>query len=193
MGQDSAVTIYISASSELRMERDTVARTVAELPVTVVWHVVQTPVGAGPLDRDALQDADLHLLVLGSDIRAPVGLELQVVRRAGRPSVAFLKQDVARTPAGQVFIKEAGVDWQPFGDVGDLRRQVRRVLARHLVRHASRYALSADEVDKLKAVLNETSADDVEPEEGGAGDSAVILSRKRFRPSEGVPLDDPDR
>ena len=110
MGQDTAVTIYISAATDLRMERDALARMIAELPVTVVWRVFQTPSGTEPLDVEALQDADLHVVILGGDLRAPVGLELRQVQRAGRPSVAFLKHDVARTPAGQVFVNEAGVE-----------------------------------------------------------------------------------
>lgn len=187
MSQENAVTLYISAASDLYVERDMLARMIAELPVSVVWRVLQTPLSSEPLNVEALQSANLHVLIIGSDIRAPVGLEL---RHAQRPVVAFLKHDVARTPAGQVFINEARVDWRRFEDAHDLRRQVQRVVARHLLRHATAYALSPEEIERLEDLLSADEAGSEQDEqEGGAGDSAVILSRERFRPSEGVEID----
>ena len=67
------------------------------------------------------------------------------------------------------------------------------MLARRLARHATRYALSPTEVDQLEALWEPRASEATAGEEGGAGESAVILSRERFRPSEGVPLDDSDR
>ena len=190
MGANRPVTLYISAAADLMAEREALARMVAALPVTLAWRIAQTPVtDADFLDLEALQVADLHLLVMGSDIRAPVGLEERIASRAGRLSAAFLKRGILRTPAGQVFIKGAGVAWQPFADVADLTRQVQRLLVEHLVSYALRYALTPEEVARLEAL---TPAE--EPARGGggkeAGHSAVILSRERFEPSEGVVVDE---
>ncbi len=49
-----SVTIYISAAPDLMAERETLARMIAELPVTLPWHIVQTPTEAEPIDTDAL-------------------------------------------------------------------------------------------------------------------------------------------
>jgi hypothetical protein len=187
MDTNRPVTIYISAASDLMAEREALARMIAALPVTLAWRIAQTPVtGGDSLDLGALQAADLYLLVMGSDIRAPVGLEWHRVGRARRPSVAFLKQGVLRTPAGQVFIRDAGVAWRPFTDAADLSRQVQRLLAKHLVRHAPHYALTPDEVAQLEALPTaNTSAE--QPVQGKeAGHSAVILSLERFEPGEGI-------
>ena len=186
MGANRPVTIYISAAADLMAEREALARMVAALPVTLAWRIAQTPVtDADFLDLEALQVADLHLLVMGSDIRAPVGLEERIVSRAGRLSAAFLKRGILRTPAGQVFIKGAGVAWQPFADAADLTRQVQRLLVEHLVSYALRYALTPEEVARLETL---TPAEEPARGAGGkeAGHSAVILSRERFEPSEGV-------
>ena len=191
MSANLPVTIYISAASDLMAERETLARMIAELPVTLAWHIAQTPVRpADSLDTEALRVADLHFLVMGIDIRAPVGLEWHIAGQFPRPSVAFLKRGVLHTPAGQVFIRDTRVTWQPFADAADLSRQVQLVLAEHLVRHAPRYALTPDEVVQLKALAAADTAV-AQPALGEeAGHSAVILSRERYEPSEGIVVDE---
>ncbi len=97
--QDSVI-IYISAASDLVAEREALARMVVELPVTLAWHICQTPTGAERLDGESLQAADLYLLLMATDIRAPVGMELHMALQAGKKVNAFLKRAVPRTPAG---------------------------------------------------------------------------------------------
>lgn len=183
------VTIYISAAADLMAEREALGRIIAGLPVTLAWRIVQTPLGADPLDLDAVRQADLYLLILGGDIRAPVGLEWYTANQARRPGYAFLKQGLARTLAGQAFERDTGADWQPFTEVADLRRQVERLLVGHLLRYAIRYALTSVELERLTVL--QASVQEREPSAGdeGAGHSAVILSRERYMPNEGVIVD----
>ncbi len=184
------VIVYISAASDLMAEREALARMIAGLPVTLPWRIIQTSTGAEPLDLESLQAADLYFLVMGSDIRAPVGLEWLTARRAQRTVNAFLKQGVGRTPAGQVFISQTKVVWQPFTDAAaDLSRQARQVLTKHLDRYAIQYALTPAELEQL-AVL--PKSEEKKEAIGGqeAAQSAVILSRERYTPSGGVIVDD---
>ena len=95
------VIVYISAASDLMAEREALARMIAGLPVTLPWRIIQTSTGAEPLDLASLQAADLYFLVMGSDIRAPVGLEWLTARRAQRTVNAFLKQGIGRTRPGR--------------------------------------------------------------------------------------------
>ncbi len=184
------VIIYISAAADLMAEREALARMIAELPVTLAWRIIQTPLRAEPLELEAVAAADLYFLLMGSDIRAPVGLEWLTTQRAGRPVSAFLKQAVGRTPAGQVFINQTKVAWQPYTDAADLRRQARQILVNHLTRHALQYALTPAELEQLVA-LEEAQAEPAQAAGGQeAGQSAVILSRERYMPSEGVIVDD---
>lgn len=191
MNTNRPVIIYISAASDLMAERETLARMIAALPVTLAWHILQTPItDADTLDLEALGGADLHLLVMGSDIRAPVGLEWHVVRRAHLPSVAYLKRGVLRTPAGQIFIKDAGVVWRPFTDAGDLSQQVQHMLVEYLVGHVPHYALTADEVAQLEALLAADTPGEQPSHGEEAGHSAIVLSRERYLPGEGIIVDE---
>ena len=191
MSTDQPTTIYISAASDLMAEREALARMIAALPVTLAWRIVQTPIAeVEPLDLEALGSADLYFLVMGSDIRAPVGLEWLTARRVRSSAVAYLKRGVPRTPAAQVFINDRSMVWQTFGDAADLSSQVQGVLTEHLVRHAIQYALTPDEIAALEALpASDTAMDQVGRSEE-AGHSAVILSRERFEPSGGVVVDE---
>jgi hypothetical protein len=184
------VTIYISAASDLMAEREALGRMIAALPVTLAWRIVQTPLGVELLDLEAVRLADLHLLVLGGDIRAPVGLEWHTAHHARRPSLAFLKKGLARTLAGQAFVRDVNVAWQPFTDAADLSRQVERALAEHLIHHAVHYALTPAEVEQLTALHPIETKPTPPTKSKDAGHSAVILSRERFMPSEGVIVDE---
>jgi hypothetical protein len=180
------VIIYISAAPDLTTERETLARMIAELPVTLAWRIVQTPTGAEQLDTAALLKADLYFLVMGGDIRAPVGLELHTAQRAGKPVNAYLQRDSGYTPAGQVFIRQAGLTWQPFAGAASLSRHIRRRIVEHLVRHAIEYVLSPTELSQLETLLTAEAGAEPAASAEGAGHSAVILSRERYTPSEGV-------
>jgi hypothetical protein len=185
--------LYLSAAGDLEAEREMVGRAVASVPVTLGWRVVQSPLRDDPVDFEAVARADVHLVLLGGDARAPVGLEWQAARRAGRRPVLFKKQGVARTPAGDEFARYAGFQapWRPFGDAADLRRQVLRLLADHLLEQSIYYALAPEELARLqewRARLDKDAAAD-DRSGRGAGDSAVILSPERYVPSEGILLE----
>jgi hypothetical protein len=184
------VTIYISAAADLMAEREALARMIAGLPVSLAWRIMQTPLGREPLDLETLAAADLHLLVMGGDIRAPVGLEWHTAQRSRRPGQAFLKQGIARTPAGQVFIGQTRQSWHPFHDTADLSRQVRRLLVEHLLEHAVRYRLTPAEFEQLRHLQEKADVSEPSASSGEAGRSAVILSRERFTPRSGVVVDD---
>ena len=183
------VIIYISAASDLMAEREALARLIAALPVTLAWRILQTPLKAEILDLAVLQKADIYVLVMGGDIRAPVGLEWRVAQQTGRSSVAFLKRGIPRTPAGQNFSREAGALWQLFADATDLRRQAQQMLVEHLLTHALDYGLTPIEVEQLQALQRAGQAPDQPTTSQDAGRSAVILSPERFEPSEGILLE----
>jgi hypothetical protein len=189
MSTKHSVTIYISAASDLMAEREALARMIAALPVTLVWRIMQTPLTEmDPLDLNALSSADLYFLLMGSDIRAPVGLEWLTARRVRRSAVLFLKRGIPRTPAAQVFIKDVGDIWQSFQDAADLSRRIQHMLSEHLLRHAVRFLLTPEEIVGLEVLSTSDATLDQAGRGEEAGHSAVILSRDRFEPSEGVVL-----
>jgi hypothetical protein len=182
------VLLYISAASDLALEREVLSRAITEIPTSLGWRIVETPVADEPLDLEAAAQADLHLLILGGDIRAPVGAEWLAARRAGHMPTLFLKQS-AHTPAALFFIRdiERYAAWRPFDDAADLRRQVLTLLVEHILNHAIYYQINPGEFEKLHAwqELETPEKQPVDKTRGGAGASSVILSPERVISSEG--------
>ncbi len=200
MQMPNSVLLYISAAADLERERETLGRAVTEIPVSLGWRIVQSPSRDEPIDPDAVIQAGLHLLLLGSDVRAPIGLEWQIARRAGRRPVPFLKQEILRTPAALNFLRflEAQAAWRPFKDAADLRYQAHLLLAQHLLDRAGLYALSPLELARLedwRAGLDASTPVAGGELRGGAGESGILFSPERYVPSEGIlirPDDDVD-
>ena len=138
------VLVYISAAPDLQPEREIVGRAVSAVPVTLGWRVVQSPSGDAPADLEAAARADVHLLLLGRDIQAPIGREWIAARRAGCRPVPLLKRGVLQTPAAQSFQRyiEQQVAWRPFRDCAELRFLGLTLLANHIMAQAQHYALS---------------------------------------------------
>jgi hypothetical protein len=185
--------LYISAAPDLELERDALGRAVTELPVDLNWRIIQSPRGNEVLDREALKRADVHLLLMGGDIRAPVGLEWLAAVRSGRRPYLLLKDAVSRTSAGAAFVRHVAdmERWEPFTGPEDLRRLVLLHLSAHVLDHASELGLTAGEVDRLRRWQEELASARPGPaqtERGGAGESGLLLSLERFRPSEGIRL-----
>jgi hypothetical protein len=186
------VLLYISAALDLEPEREVLGRAVIEVPVSLGWRIVQSPRRDEPADLDAVVQADVHLLLLGGDIRAPIGQEWLAARRAGRRPALFLKQEVLRTPAADNFVRyvEEQATWRPFEDAADLRRQVLRLLAEHLAHHAAHYALFPADLARLQAwqVGLQALPSGLDESGRGTGESSVVLSPERYAPSEGILL-----
>ena len=191
------VRLYISAAADLEQERDLLGRSVSELPVQHGWIIHQSPRKNDPLDLDAVTSSDVHLLLIGGDIRAPVGLEWYMARRVGLQPALFLKSGIQRTLAAQDFIRFTGKQaiWEPFLDRADLRLKVLSLLANYIVDRAVYFGLSPSELDTLnswRAQLKLESlgyADDII---GGAGESGQIYSIERYVPSGGILLEPAD-
>lgn len=184
--------LYISAASDMEAERDLLARSVIAVPADLTWRIEQSPRANQPLDQAAIAQADLHLLLLGSDIRAPIGLEWLAARRFGRMPLTLLKQGASRTLAAEDFRRfiERQRPWRPFASPADLKRQVQRLLGQKILDRAVSYGLSSDEIVGLQGwlvELDETPESDAELP-GGAGDSSFIFSKERFEPSSGILL-----
>jgi hypothetical protein len=189
MFSNRPVTIYISAAPELMAEREALAQMIAKLPVTLAWHIVQTPREGELVDREALQLADLFFLIMGSDIRAPIGTEWYLAQQTRRQIFPFLKQGLAHTPAGQVFVRDIRVPWRSFINTSQLSRQAQQLIIEHLLLHAVEYGLTSTEIAELEKRL--AAADSPQTEEAkGAGHSAILISRERYMPSEGVVVDE---
>jgi hypothetical protein len=168
--------LYISAANDLEPERDLLGRIVTEIPTTLGWRIVQTPHVGESLNIEAIIHSDVHILLLGSDIRAPIGFEWLMARRAQRISHLFLKRNTPRTLAAQAFVREIQTltNWRLFSDISDLRHQVLILITDHIINHPRYYELKENELLKLKTFRDELQSAEKEPVEetrGGAGDT----------------------
>lgn len=187
------VTVYISAAGDLMREREVLNRAVTEIPTTLAWRIYQTPLTVHEPDLESLATIDIHVLVLGSDVRAPVGVEWAIARRTRRLPVLFLKSGILRTQAAQAFERELAryTAWMPYQSIVELKRRFQLLVSRHLLSRRAHYKLGDAEYTRLEEwqkIIGQADARNEDQILGGAGDSGVIFSVERFMPSDGVLL-----
>jgi len=184
--------LYVSAGPDLDQEREFIGQAIARLPLSLGWSVQYTPSaqeGHGA-DPEPILACHFHIILLGVDIRAPVGWELWVARGAGKDSMGFAKE-VSHTPAATAFFRQSDVSWVPFKQPSELKVLVQEALARRLVENPSPYGVSLPEWEALSAFLKEprrAAADRIgdDLQGSGAGRGGVILSPGHDLPPGGV-------
>lgn len=185
------ILLYVSAGPDLAAEREVLGRAITEIPVDLGWRIFQTPASGRLVDREAVELADIHLFLLGSDVRAPIGFEWTVARQAERWPIPLLKGGVGRTPAAWEYARFIGFQrrWFPFEQPADLRRRALRLLSAFILFKMDELQLSLVEIQTLLGWRKRLSDRPVDVETiGGAAEGGVLLSKERYRPVEGVPL-----
>lgn len=186
-----SVTFYISAANDLSYERDLLSRVATEVPVTLGWQIFLTPIKGELVNVSAIQGADIHVLLLGKDIRAPIGYEWYRARSVGKKPLLFYKREVPHTPSADDFIRtlNSNSTWLNYVDLSDLRHQVLQHLGNLILNRADVFALQSIELDQLSSWLKDleqAEPDQIDATQGGAGESSIILSAERFIPKDGV-------
>lgn len=191
------VRLFVSAGPDLEAEREIIGRAVARLPVSLGWAIKRTPKLSEPLTPvlEAVRDCDFYVLLLGTDIRAPVGWELITARRAQKTILAFLKEETVRTPAARVFIRDAQVSWTPFHSGQELETLIQKALAQRILERAESYAISPAEWETLSALVEQEEYKDMADQElreaSGAGGGGVIIAPGHDLPPGGVLVGEP--
>lgn len=183
--------LYVSAANDLLSERDLIGRSVTEIPVSLGWNIIFSPLKGKQIDTNAISQADIHILMLGQDIRAPIGYEWLVSMRGNRNPILFLKDEVPRTPAALDFIRtlEDYSNWHKYHNHADLRHQILVLISKYLITKAKFFALKPLEYEKLtewSKELEDQKPEQIEETQGGAGESSIIISSERFVPRDGV-------
>jgi hypothetical protein len=193
--------IFISAAPDLEVEREAVGKAIASLPVSLGWVINYTPGRGEPLAPafEAAAASDFYVLLLGMDIRAPVGSELVIARQSGKRILRFLK-DVARTPAARVFVRDIRLEWNHFATAAELGPLLKAALAEQIVEGAQAYGISVLDWERLSAFLAESKSqeaservrEEIAPDYRGAGKDGVIVAPGRDLPEEGVLIERPE-
>ena len=177
-----SIRLFVSSSPDLAAEREALGQAVAELPISTGWELKHTP-DVGEDGREALAfigHCDLYSTVLGSDFAAPMGLEWEWARKAGKPVLAFLKRR-RRSPSAQSHLRNSTVAWTEFESAIELKGRLTRALAQILLDRGEQFGLHLDDITGLLAETEQVQEGlTVEPDRlHGAGKGGVILSRDR--------------
>lgn len=182
--------LYVSISPDLGHEREVMGRAVAGLPVDVGWEVSYTPgpTDPNPVDPLTAARADVYVLALGADIRAPMGVEWTAARRAALTPLALLKE-VPHTPAAQEFVKTGDIAWVNFKLGSELTPKLQLRLCQAILDRAARFQLSTPEWSTLQEFvkgLQEKQTSPAEDTRQGAGQGGVIFAPSREAGQGGV-------
>ena len=181
------IYLYVSSSSGLYAERETVGQVIAELPLTIGWRIDHTPL-PGVVRRDTgvhTEGCDIYALILGSDFSAPMGAELRQALLGGRVPLAFRKE-CTRSPSAQDALRRAETEWHTFPTMEAFRRLFAEELLRVLLRRAVELGLELDEVERLTELARGTGGTKAEqttvsrrvPLVGDVDRGGVILGRE---------------
>ncbi len=187
--------LYISTASDLLAERDLLSRSVTEIPVSLIWQINFSPIGEKKVDEELIQDADVHILILGTDIRAPIGYEWHLSRHLGRRPLFFRKKGISRTLAAQTFYRSFSNygNWCIFESLASLRFQALKHITQTILDKTAYFDLKQVEFESLSSFIDELD-EHVDDELSGmdrvAGEDSIIFSRERFTPKGGVLIKD---
>ncbi|MEA3406681.1 MAG: hypothetical protein U9R48_01205 [Chloroflexota bacterium] len=177
---DKELGIYISAVPEADAECELVGRLLAEMPRSVKWTIKRTPrpYEDQRIDAEALRQSQFYLIVLGSDIVAPMGIEWRMAQESSLETFAFRNVETGFTPAAIFFSRHVGASWHNYHTPGEFIRAFERSLITALIQGTPGYGLDMDDIEILSARLEalEDKGEETEDQRRGAGRGGVILS-----------------
>ncbi len=178
---DRQLAIYVSAAQEMDHECELLGQLLADMIPAVRWTIKRTPTShenSNP-DLEALRHSQFYIILMGTDIVAPVGVEWMAARKAGLPVFAYHNAAAAPTPAGAVFMRDAGITWEDYKAAQDFIHHLERALIVELLRGTPGYGLHLNDIEDLSARLKRLDEGE-QRQEGderrGAGGGGVILA-----------------
>jgi len=177
---EGELAIYISAAPELDQECELVGQLLAEIPRSRRWRIRRTPAAGEPGNPDlvGLASSQFYLILIASDIYAPVGVEAGRAQREHVPFFAYRKMSAVPSPATSHFVYHCGIEWQPYQAPEEFVRDFELRLIEQLVQGTPGYGLQVSDVEDLVArlaALKEPAAYREPEARRGAGRGGVIL------------------
>lgn len=177
---DRELAVYVSAAQEMDRECELLGQLLADMIPAVRWTIKRTPTSRedGNPDLDALRHSQFYLILMGTDIVAPVGVEWLAARKAGLTVLAYRNIATAPTPAGAVFMRDSGISWEDYKTAQEFIRNLERALITELLRGTPGYGLHLSDLEQLSArlkKLDEGEQHQEGEERRGAGRGGVIL------------------
>ena len=184
-GLEKELSIYVSASAEMDAECELLGQLLATMPETIRWVIRRTPSihkAANP-DLKKLAQSHFYVILLGMDITAPVGVELNAAKAAHLVSFAYRCTKNPSSPAAAVFARNADVDWHLYKSPQEFIDHFERALVTQLLEGSPGYGLGLQELEalaeRLERLEGEEGREEAEDEERrGAGHGGVILASR---------------
>lgn len=176
------LSIYVSASPEMDAECELLGQMLANMARSLRWTIKRTP---GPHeianpDLEMLRDSTFYVLLMGSDIMAPIGVEWRAAQEAGVTTYAFRNVERLASPAAAFFVHDIKARWEPYHTPREFVRRFERELIDRLLGGPPGYGLDLTDLEQLsmrKRTLEKEEQDQAEEERRGAGGGGVILAR----------------
>ncbi|MFL7794964.1 MAG: hypothetical protein AB8I69_22680 [Anaerolineae bacterium] len=177
--------LFVSSSPDLAAEREALGQAAAELPISVGFEIMHTRPGEAADTGEALvfiERCDLHVIVLGADSAAPMGIEWQRAQDARKPTLAYAKHEM-HSPSAQKLLRETSVAWTPFESPQELKTHATQTLAQLLLDQGEAFGLHVNDIDGLLAVLGKKDEEppDKPDRRKGASRGGIILGREGNR------------
>ena len=177
------LSLYISAAAEMDAECELIGQLLAGLPRSARWTIKRTPMAGTNelLDLAALINSSIYVILLGADLKAPMGVEWEAAGAAGIRRLAYRCTTRVASPAAGSFAREAGAVWQRYDEPHALLRQFERGLIQTLINGTPGYGLDLQAISELAARLQELDDQPDEPQtedRRGAGHGGVILASR---------------
>jgi len=186
--------LYISAANDLTNERELIGQIVTEIPVSLGWQISFSSVGKNTGNEESMLAADLHLIVYGEDIRAPIGYEWHLSRSTGRTPPILIKENIPRTIAGRDFLKSilSYPKLLSYNSLAEFRKLVITQIGQHIIKHADHFVIKTLEFEEISKFIEDL--EEIEPSllDNVTGEDSIILTRERFLPKDGVLIQTPD-
>jgi hypothetical protein len=178
---DKELGIYISAAPEADAECELVGRLLAEMPRSVQWTIKRTPrpYEDQHIEAEALHRSQFYLIILGSDIVAPMGIEWRMAQESNLRTFAFRNVETGFTPAAIFFGRHVNTLWHDYETSSEFVRAFEHALITELIDGTPGYGLDMDDLQTLSGrleALEERQDEEDEDERRGAGRGGVILS-----------------
>ena len=176
---DNELALYISAAAEMDAECELVGRLLAEGLKSIRWRIRRTPLhqDVNP-DLLAIAASQFYLILLGTDVSAPMGVEWRAAEHAGAAIMAFRNQDKLPSPAATYFARNMGITWQDYKTPGDFAIKFERALLTRLINGTPGYGLDLTTIEDLASRLRalETPAHQGDDQRRGAGQGGIIFA-----------------
>lgn len=173
------LSLYISASSEADAECELIGRLLAEQVKTIRWRIWRTPLhGDINPDEAVISSSQFFVLLLATDLVAPMGVEWQMARRAGSFIMAFRNEAVPSSPAADYFYRNMGISWHGYKTRDVFIHVFEQELLSQLVNGTPGYGLDMTDIELVSARLQAVRAGGTpqEDQRHGAGQGGIILT-----------------